>query len=147
MANYLSLHYHIVFSTKNRVPYLEKDWRDRLHAYLSGTVSGLKAFPQNTGGWNDHVHLLLGMPATHCVSDLVREVKKASNKWIREEIGVRNFEWQDNYAAFTVGHREREIVRSYIDHQEEHHRKKTFQEELLVLLNDHGVEFNPKYFG
>ena len=81
MSTYLSLHYHIVFSTKNRVPCLSTEWRNRLHTYMSGTVSGLGGFPQNTGGWPDHIHLLLGLNATMTVAAVVREWTKASTAW------------------------------------------------------------------
>ncbi len=70
---------------------------------MSGTVAGLGGFPQNTGGWNDHVHLLIGMKATQLLRDMVRELKKTSNTWLKSEIGLKNFAWQENYAAFTVG--------------------------------------------
>jgi REP element-mobilizing transposase RayT len=146
MSTYLSLHYHIVFSTKDRIPCLAGDWRERLFAYMSGTIGGLNGFPQRTGGWNDHVHLLLGLKATHTVADVVRELKKASTSWVREEIGLRTFTWQEGYAAFTVGHRERDLVKAYIDRQEEHHRVKTYKEEVLAMLDEHGVEYDPKYF-
>lgn len=75
---------------------------------MSGTVKGLGGFPQNTGGWNDHVHLLFGLKATHVIADTVRELKKASTNWIHQEIGLRHFYWQEGYAAFTVGRRERD---------------------------------------
>ncbi len=146
MSTYLSLHYHVVFSTKNRVPCLDREWQGRLHSYMSGTVKGLGGFPQSTGGWNDHVHLLFGLKATHVVADTVREFKKASTNWIHQEIGLRNFYWQEGYAAFTVGHRERDAVKLYIDGQEEHHRVRTYKEELLDLLKEEGVEYDPKYF-
>lgn len=145
MSTYLSLHFHVVFSTKNRAPSLAEEWRNRLHSYMSGTLSGIGAFPQNTGGWIDHVHLLFGMKATHNLADVVRELKKASTAWVREEVGVNAFAWQEGYAAFTVGWREREVVRAYIDNQEEHHRGRTHQEEVIALLKEHGVEYDPKY--
>ncbi|MBL0126836.1 MAG: IS200/IS605 family transposase [Flavobacteriales bacterium] len=146
MSTYLSLHYHVVFSTKGRVPGLAAEWRERLHSYMSGTIKGLGGFPQNTGGWNDHVHLLFGLKATQTVADTVRELKKASTTWVRDEVGVLNFGWQEGYAAFTVGHREREAVRGYISRQEEHHRVRTYKEEVLGLLEENGVEYDPKYF-
>jgi putative transposase len=146
MSTYLSLHYHAVFSTKNRVPCLDKEWRGGLHSYMSGTIKGLGGFPQSTDGWNDHVHLLFGMKATHAVADVVRELKKASTNWVRDTIHLRGFAWQEGYAAFTVGHREREIVRAYIDRQEEHHRVRGYKEELLAMLEENGVECDPKYF-
>lgn len=145
MSTYLSLHYHVVFSTKNRVPCLAAEWRDRLHTYMSGTIKGLGGYPQRTNGWNDHVHLLLGLKATHNVADTVRELKKASTAWIRDTTGLRTFAWQTGYAAFTVGHREREVVRNYITRQEEHHRGRTFKEELKDLLEENGVEYDPRY--
>lgn len=146
MSTYLSLHYHVVFSTKNRIPCLDKEWRERLHSHMSGTIKGLGGFPQRTNGWNDHVHLLFGLKATHAVADIVRELKKASTGWIHDAIGLRSFAWQEGYAAFTVGWREREVLRAYIDGQEEHHRLRGYKEELLGLLEESGVEYDPKYF-
>ncbi len=145
MATYLSLHYHVVFATKNRVACLDAVWRDRLFHYMGGTVRGLGAFPQGTGGWNDHVHLLFGMRADKTLSDVVREIKKASSVWIRDEIRLNGFAWQEGYGAFTVGYREREIVRSYIADQEQHHHKKSYEEEVAGFYQDAGVEFDPRY--
>ncbi len=142
---YLSLHYHIIFATKNRAPVLDPAWRERLFAYQSGIVKGLGAFPQCVGGWNDHVHLLVGSKATHVLADTVREVKKASTAWVRGTIGLRNFSWQEGYTAFTVGWREREIIRAYIEGQAEHHGKRSYMEEVETLLHEHGVEFDPKF--
>ena len=142
---YLSLHYHIIFATKGRAPILDRTWRERLFSYQSGTIKGLGAFPQCVGGWHDHVHMLVGLKATHVLADTVREVKKASTAWIKETIGLKNFAWQEGYAAFTVGWREREIVRAYIQGQEEHHRSRTYLEEVELLLREHGVEFERKF--
>ena len=144
---YLSLHYHIIFATKGRAPTLDSAWRERLHGYMGGTLKGLGAFPQAINGWHDHVHLLVGLKATHVLADTVREVKKASTVWVKEEIGLSNFAWQEGYAAFTVGWREREIIRAYIVGQEEHHRAKSYAEEIVQVLNEAGVEFDPKYLG
>ena len=90
-STYLSLHYHLVFSTKDRAPLIEPSWRNRLHEYLGGTVEGLKGFPQGVGGIADHVHLLVGLKATHCLADFMRELKKASSVWVHEEIGMHFF--------------------------------------------------------
>ena len=109
-STYLSLHCHLVFSTKNRVPAIAADWQARLHEYLGGTIVGLGGFPQGVGGVADHVHLLVGLKATHCLADVLRELKKASSVWVHEQIGLRSFAWQDGYAAFTVGAR---IVRGF----------------------------------
>ena len=101
-STYLSLHYHLVFGTKDRSPLIASAWRGRLHDYLGGTLRGLAGFPDTIGGIADHVHLLVGLQATHCLADVLRELKKASSIWVHEEIGLRLFAWQEGYAAFTV---------------------------------------------
>jgi putative transposase len=93
----------------------------------------------------DHVHLLVGLKATHCLADVLRELKKASSIWVHEHIGLRSFAWQEGYAAFTVGVTMRPAVRSYIAHQEEHHRTKSFREETIAMLARAGIEYDSKY--
>ena len=144
-STYLSLHYHLVFATKNREAIIAPDWRSRLHDYLGGTVRGLGGFPEGIGGVADHVHLLVGLKATHCLADFMRELKKASATWGHEEIGRRAFAWQEGDAAFTVSATAREGVKHYIANQEEHHRVKSFREELIEMLHKAGVEYDPKY--
>src|SRR5437016_116159 len=101
-STYLSLHYHIVFSTKGRAPIIRDAWRSRLHDYIGGTVGGLGGVSQKVGGVADHVHLLVGLKATHCLSDFMRELKKATSIWVHEVVGLDSFAWQEGYAAFTV---------------------------------------------
>ncbi len=144
-STYLSLHYHLVFSTKNREALITPAWRARLHDYLGGTVRGLGGHPEGVGGVADHVHLLVGLKATHCLADVMRELKKASSVWVHEEIGLRAFAWQEGYAAFTVSATVREAVRHYIANQEEHHRVKSFREELVEMLNKAGTEYDPQH--
>ncbi len=144
-STYLSLHYHLVFSTKNREAIIAPEWRARLHDYLGGTVRGLGGFPEGIGGVADHTHLLVGLKATHCLSDFMRELKKASSTWVHHEIGLRAFAWQEGYAAFTVSATARESVKHYIANQEEHHRVKSFREELIEMLTKAGIEYDPKY--
>ncbi len=144
-STYLALHYHLVFGTKNREPFITPAWKARLHDYLGGTVRGLDGFPEGVGGVADHVHLLVGLKATHCLADMIRELKKASSVWVHEQVGVPAFAWQEGYAAFTVSATSREAVRHYIAHQEEHHRMKSFREELIEMLNKAGVEYDPRY--
>jgi len=144
-STYLSLHYHLVFSTKNREAIIEPEWRARLHDYLGGTIRGLGGFPEGVGGVADHVHLLVGLKATHGLADVMRELKKTSSTWVHEEIGLRAFAWQEGYAAFTVSATARDGVRHYIANQEEHHRAKSFREELIEMLEKAGIEYDPKY--
>jgi len=144
-STYLSLHYHLVFGTKNREATIAPQWRACLHDYLGGTIRGLGGFPEGIGGMADHVHLLVGLKATHGLGDVMRELKKASSVWVHEEVGVPAFAWQEGYAAFTISATSREAVRQYIAKQEEHHRVKTFREEVVEMLNKAGIEYDPQY--
>jgi REP element-mobilizing transposase RayT len=144
-STYLSLHYHIVFSTKGRAPLIADAWCSRLHDYIGGTVEGLGAVSERVGGVADHIHLLVGLKATHRLSDFMRELKKAMSIWVHDEIGLDSFAWQEGYAAFTVSATARDAVKSYIEHQTEHHRVKSCREELVELLEKAGIEYDPAY--
>ncbi len=144
-STHLSLHYHIVFSTKNRAPVIAESVRERLHAYLGGIVRNLNAVPEAIGGTADHVHLLLGMRATTPLADLVRDLKAVSSRWVHEEMRVLEFAWQEGYGAFTVSPSQRDAVREYIIRQEEHHRRRSFQKEYVELLKRSGVAFDEQY--
>jgi REP element-mobilizing transposase RayT len=143
-ATYLSLHYHLVFSTKNREPLIAPEWQARLHDYLGGTIRGLGGYPEGVGGVADHVHLLIGLRATHCLADVLRELKKVSSAWVHEEIGRPQFAWQEGYAALTVSPTSRHGVQTYIANQQTHHHGKSFREELLELLEKAAIEYDPK---
>jgi REP element-mobilizing transposase RayT len=125
-STHLSLHYHLVFGTKNHEALISSTWRDRLHAYLGGVIRTLDGMPEAVGGVADHVHLLVGLRATHTLADVLRELKSVSSKWVHEEMGVRSFAWQEGYGGFTVSASQLENVRDYIQQQEEHHRTRTF---------------------
>ncbi len=145
MSTYLSLHYHIVFGTKNREAIIDVPVRMQLHEYIGGTIRGLGGFPQGVGGVADHVHILAGLPATQCLSDFMRELKKASSAWMRLQGGQPRFAWQQGYAAFSVGAPSRESVKRYIANQEKHHRKSSFREELVQMLAAAGVAYDDRY--
>ena len=142
---FLSLHYHLVFSTKQRRPLIIADLLPRLHDYLGGTVNGLGGIPQGVGGVADHVQLLVGLRATHCLADFVRELKKASSVWMQTEVGTVGFAWQEGYAAFSVSAAAREQVQAYLARQAEHHRTRSFREELVFLLRRANVPFEEWY--
>lgn len=144
-STHLSLHYHLVFSTKNRAPGIGDAWKLRLHAYLGGVVKNADGVPEAIGGVEDHVHLLVGLRATAILANVVRDVKAVSSRWVHEEIGDRAFSWQEGYGAFTVSTSQCDVVREYIEKQEEHHRKRTFQQEYLELLKRSGVDYDPRY--
>ena len=130
-STHCSLHYHLVFSTKDRQPVIATSWRDRLHSYLGGVAKNIDGVPESVGGTNDHVHLLLSLKPTHCLADVVRDLKAVSSRWMHEQIGERSAVWQDGYGAFTFGAPDCKAVSDYIARQEEHHRRLTFQEEYL----------------
>lgn len=144
-STFLGLHYHLLFSTRHREPTIAATWRERLHEYLGGTISGLGGFPQGVGGVADHVHLLVGLKATHCLADVLRELKKSASAWVHAEIGLRSFAWQEGYAAFTVSPTSRAAIRKYIANQADHHRRCSFREELVAMLGKAGVQYDPKY--
>jgi putative transposase len=144
-STYLSLHYQVVFSIKHRAPLIDGSWQDRLHQYLGGTLVRRGGIAEGVGGIEDHVHMLMGLKATHCLADVIRELKKASSTWVHDEIGLRSFAWQEGYAAFTVSAPARMGVKTYIDRQVEHHRVKSFREELVALLEKAGIEYDPRH--
>ncbi|MEY2532004.1 MAG: REP-associated tyrosine transposase [Verrucomicrobiota bacterium] len=144
-STHLSLHYHLVFGTKNHETLIAPAWRGRLHAYLGGVIRTLDGVPEAVGGAADHVHLLVGLRATHTLADVLRETKSVSSALVHEEVGGSAFAWQEGYGAFTVSASQLENVRTYIQQQEEHHRTRTFREEYLTLLQRHGVEFDERY--
>jgi putative transposase len=144
-STHLSLNIHLVFGTKNRQPMISTEWMGNLHAYLGGTVRGLGAAPLEIGGIADHVHILMGIKATHRFSDMVREIKSESSRWVHELTGRKDFAWQDGYGAFSVSPSHCAAVRTYIQNQAEHHRVKSFREEYLEFLKRAGVEYDDRY--
>jgi len=144
-STHLSLHFHIVFSTKDRHPFIADEWRARLHEYLGGLVRAADAIPEAIGGTADHVHMLVGLRATQALASFVQDIKQTSSRWIHETIGAKNFAWQQGYGAFTVSMSNCSAVKEYIGNQTEHHRIKSFQDEYVVFLNKHGVEYDEKY--
>ena len=144
-STHTSLHFHIVFSTKDRHPFIVDAWRARLHEYLGGLVRAAGGVAEAVGGTADHVHLLVSLRATHAMSSFVQDIKQTSSRWIHETIEVKNFAWQPGYGAFTVSVSNCDGVKEYIADQARHHRTKSFQEEYVTLLNKHGVAFEEKY--
>ncbi len=144
-STHSSLHYHIVFSTKNREPWIAVDHQPALHAYLGGIINGLDGHSHINGGVADHVHLLLGLKPTHRLADVMSELKSVSSAWAKAKLEVPDFSWQEGYGAFTVGAPEVEKVRTYINNQAEHHQKKSFQEEYVSMLKRGMVEYKEEF--
>ena len=137
---------HWIFSTKNRQPFLKKkSVRDEVHSILGGIAKRLDCSPIIVGGIEDHVHMLTTLSRTLNISEAIKEFKRASNHWIGENRPIANFKWQAGYGVFSVSHSQLEIVKRYIENQEAHHRKQTFQDELRELLRRHEIEFDERY--
>lgn len=143
-STHTNLHYHIVFSTKERLPLITKDWIERLHAYVGGIIKTQGGVAVAVGGIDDHVHLLAGLKSSHRLDYFIRDVKADSSKWIHEELG-KKFEWQKGYGAFTVSPNAVNSVRKYVLNQEDHHRTKSFKEEYVELLEVSGTKYDEKF--
>ncbi len=136
---------HVIFSTKDRAPFLQPASAPRIHAYLGGIVRHAECIPIEIGGISDHVHMLVAVHPTVAVAKLLALVKANSSTWIHEELRIDSFAWQIGYAAFSVSESNVRAVRQYIQNQEEHHRRRGFQEELTEFLEKNGVAFDPRY--
>ncbi|HEV2854734.1 MAG TPA: IS200/IS605 family transposase [Thermoanaerobaculia bacterium] len=137
---------HVVFSTKQRRPFIDAVLGTDLYPYMAGIIRQKGATLLALGGMPDHVHALIRLKADLRLSDLVRALKAGSSKWVHERPNrIPEFGWQNGYAAFSVSHSMEGPVRSYILNQEVHHRRASFEQELLALLEKHEMEFNPAY--
>ena len=142
-----AVYIHLVFSTKDRRPFLrDPRVRTQLHAYLGGVSKTLECPSLIVGGVEDHVHMLCRFGRTITPADWVKEVKRVSNIWLKEQgPDYADFEWQGGYSDFSVSKSNLEQVTHYISAQDEHHKKVTFQDELRALLRRHDVEFDERY--
>jgi putative transposase len=137
---------HIIFSTKQRAPLIITEIEPDLHAYLGGIIREIGGVALAINGTTDHVHILTRVPARHPVADLVRLTKTNSSRWVHERWPEhREFAWQTGYGAFSVSESGVDAVRNYIAHQQEHHKKQSFQEEFLAFLLKNKVVFDERY--
>ena len=141
------IYLHVVFSTKHRVPYLQDPaLRERTHGYLAGACHNLGSPSIIVGGVEDHVHVLCRLSKTLGASELVRELKRESSKWLKEQSAeLASFYWQSGYGAFAVSRSNEDEVAAYVADQEEHHRVRTFQDEFRAFLRKHEIEFDERY--
>ncbi len=147
MANtYSQILIHVVFTVKGRANLIDKKWRTDLHKYISGIITskGQKSIIVN--GVGDHIHCFIGLKPSMCLSDLIRDVKNNSSKFINENHLVKGkFQWQEGFGAFSYATSQVKNVYNYILNQEEHHKKSTFKEEYLDLLETYEVEYEDDY--
>jgi len=140
------LHIHLIFSTKNREALLSDDLRAELNAYMATVIRNLDCHPVIINSVADHAHILAGLSRTLSVSEVVKDIKTATSRWIKSrDRALDTFAWQKGYAAFAVSASNIQNVREYIANQTEHHRIKSFQEEYRAFLNRHGVAFDERY--
>jgi REP element-mobilizing transposase RayT len=137
---------HVVFSTKNRFKLLNASWRDELYANIGGIVREHKCVLLKAGGIEDHIHLLLKVHPSCAIADTVKLVKGNSSRWINANNKVEaKFSWQRGYGAFSVSESQSEIVKRYIENQEAHHQKQTFEDEYFAIIKKHKITFDPKF--
>ena len=147
MANtYTQLYFHIVFAVKGRQNLISKKWKDELYKYITGIISNKNQKLIIVNGMPDHLHLLIGTKPNCNLSDLVRDIKANSSKWVNEKGFINGkFEWQTGFGAFTLGQSQIPKILNYIKKQEEHHKKQTFKEEYIDFLNAYEIEFKNEY--
>jgi putative transposase len=134
---------HVIFSTKDRTPFLKPDIRPQLHAYLATVTRNLNCECFLVGGVEDHVHLAIGLSRTITVAKLIEQLKTASSLWLKSQ--SPHFAWQRGYGIFSVGPTDLPALKHYISTQERHHQKHTFQDELRALLTKYDVPFDERY--
>lgn len=147
MANtYTQLYFHIVFAVKGRNNFISKQWKDELYKYISGIIANKDQKLMIVNGMPNHIHLLIGTKPNCNLSDLIRDIKANSSKWINEKKFTNfHFEWQTGFGAFTVSQSGVPKAIEYIKNQEEHHRKKTFKEEYVEFLKAYQIDFKDEY--
>ncbi|MEX0793759.1 MAG: IS200/IS605 family transposase [Pirellulaceae bacterium] len=144
--SFACLYVHLIFSTKNRRPWIEEGWFPELKKYFAGTLRGQGSKLIDCDGVADHVHLLFSQSKQVSLSDLTRDLKANSSGWIhREYPQLKEFAWQSGYAAFSVSYSGIPDVQRYIANQREHHRTRSFREELVAFLEKHHVEYDERY--
>jgi putative transposase len=137
---------HIIFSTKNREPWLDPDVRPRMHSYLATICRDLGAEFVRVGGVSDHVHIVTTLPRTTSQAEIVEHIKTVSSKWIKAlDARYRGFFWQRGYGVFSLSPSQLDAVLQYIDAQQEHHRIRSFQDEYRDFLRKHGIDFDERY--
>jgi putative transposase len=146
MSTYTQIIYQIVFGTKYRKPVLTKANREELFKYIWGIIKSKKCHLYRINGVEDHLHIVTHLHPSVALSSLVKDIKVASSIYIKEKNLFEEFVgWQDGYGAFTYTIKEKDRLIAYVKNQEEHHRKKTFKDEYIELLKEHGVDYDEKY--
>jgi REP element-mobilizing transposase RayT len=145
-GTYSQIYLQVVFAVKGRENLIAPSWKEALHKYISGIVTAKEQKSIIVNGMPDHIHAFVGLKPSMRISDLVRDMKNNSSKFINESGFIRSrFSWQEGYGVFSYSRSHIDRVYNYILNQEERHRKKTFQREYLDFLREHDIDFNEKY--
>ena len=140
------MYVHLIFGTKGRLPYITHNIEERLHGYFAGTLKSFESPAIEINSVPDHIHTLFRLSKNFALAKVVEELKKESSKWMKEQ-GVEGFTWQIGYGAFSVSSSKVETVTNYIINQKEHHKVKTFKQEIEEFIKEYGViEYDEKYF-
>ena len=143
---YTQLYIHVIFAVKGRESLIPKPHKEELHKYITGIIDSKNQTVIQINSMPDHLHILVGITPDIAVSDLVRDIKANSSKFInRQRWGAGKFEWQEGFAAFSYAHSQLNTVARYIRNQETHHARQTFREEYIAFLKRFDVPYNPKY--
>ena len=143
---YTNLAVHALFSTKDRSRSITPELKADLHAYMGGILRNLKVRTVALNGVEDHVHLLMVLPATLCSADLMEALKSSSTGWVRKKGGeFGTFAWQGGYTAFSVSQSNIGVVKAYIENQEQHHGRLSFKEELAAFLKKHEIPYDERH--
>ena len=143
---YTQIYIQIIFAVQNRETLIHHSWEEDLHKYITGIVQnkGQKMLTINSA--NDHIHFLIGMKPTCCLSDLVREIKKSSTAFIKEKrFTPFSFQWQEGFGAFSYSHSQLNNVIQYISNQKPHHKKQTFKDEYMTFLKSFEIDFKDNF--
>ncbi|HEY7915103.1 MAG TPA: IS200/IS605 family transposase [Blastocatellia bacterium] len=145
-GNQISLLIHFIWSTVGREPWIDPEWKDRLFSYIGGVLQNKNAKLLCAGGMPDHIHLYVSLPSTTTLAEIVNAMKANSSRWVHDSFPERReFAWQKGYGAFSISKSIETRLIEYMKNQQEHHRRRSFKEEFLKLLDRHGVEYNEQY--
>jgi putative transposase len=144
--SFSAMYAHLVFSTRDRVPSLDPEWRDRMRQFIGGIIANRRGVLLAAGGMPDHIHILASLGREWSLAELLRDVKAGSSKWIHDEFPeCRDFAWQAGYAAFSVSASNLDALKVYIANQANHHRIMSFQDEFRALLTKHDLTWDERY--
>ncbi|GEO12033.1 IS200/IS605 family transposase [Segetibacter aerophilus] len=144
-STFSQIYIQTVFAVKGRQSLISEVWEDELYKYITGIVRNKEQKMLAINGMPDHIHFLIGMRPSCCLSDLIREIKKSSNKYVNDNFMKSNFQWQDGYGAFSYSHSALDNVVGYIMNQKEHHKRQTFKEEYVEFLRKFQIDYKDEY--